>query len=139
MRSLFFGLLVSAFSAWDASRASAIHSITFTSAEREQGGVGAGAKVEPLLSLKGLKSTVYVAEMSPNDNLIVTSADAGADSVVQLWDLKTGKPLLKLSVGMFGIQVAGFSADSSKIIGGGADGSAYVWDATTGRQLAKVA
>jgi WD40 repeat protein/energy-coupling factor transporter ATP-binding protein EcfA2 len=58
---------------------------------------------------------------------------ATAGSTVAVWNARTGRHLLSLGRGPFN-DVA-FSADGSRLAGGGADGVATVWDARSGRRL----
>jgi outer membrane protein assembly factor BamB len=61
-------------------------------------------------------------------------ASAGDNGIVQLWDLTTGKPGLKLEGATDWLLAVAFSPDGKQVAAGGYDGKVYLWDATTGKK-----
>lgn len=61
-------------------------------------------------------------------------ASAGDNAVVQLWDLTTGKPGLKLEGATDWLLAVAFSPDGKQIAAGGHDGKVYIWDVASGKK-----
>jgi len=91
-----------------------------------------------LESFPGLKHPFLVsqAEFSPNGRLLVTCGqnDGFSKCPAQIWDVATGKLLLRLSH-EDGILHASFSPDSRYVATAGEDFTARIWDCTTGAEL----
>jgi WD40 repeat protein len=64
-----------------------------------------------------------------------TLAAAGADNVVQLWDVATGKELRQIKMPPVGLATLLFSPDGKILAVRGAQPTIYLWDATTGKEL----
>jgi tricorn protease-like protein len=74
-----------------------------------------------------------VVAISPDGKLALTGG--AGDTVVRLWDIKTGK-LLKNLNGHFGaVYAVGFSPDSKFGVSGGNDNTDRIWDLNNGQQL----
>jgi WD40 repeat protein len=61
-------------------------------------------------------------------------ASAGDNAIVQLWDLTTGKPGLKLEGATDWLLAVAFSPDGKQVAAGGHDGKVYLWDSATGKK-----
>src|SRR5262249_48285342 len=59
------------------------------------------------------------------------------DPTVRLWDVATGKELLKLEGHTGGTYALAFLPGGKKAISGGADGTIRVWDLETGQELSR--
>jgi WD40 repeat protein len=63
-------------------------------------------------------------------------ASAGDNAVVQLWDVTTGKPGLKLEGAADWLLAVAFSPDGKLVAAGGHEGKVFVWDAASGKKVA---
>jgi len=66
-------------------------------------------------------------------------ASAGDNAIVQLWDLATGKPGLKLMGATDWLLAVAISPDGKQVAAGGHDGKVYLWDVATGKKLVEFA
>jgi WD40 repeat protein len=65
-------------------------------------------------------------------------AAAGEDSVIQLWDPASGKPIRTFAGHTDWIMALAFSADDRLLASGGYDGSIKIWEVATGRKILDV-
>ena len=74
---------------------------------------------------------VYDAEFSPDGSRIVTAQSAsGGDTVqVEIWDARSGTPLMSFQTPFSDVYGAAFSPDGSRIVTADQDGTARIWDA----------
>jgi WD40 repeat protein/transcriptional regulator with XRE-family HTH domain len=91
------------------------------------------------LTLKGHTGPLYSAAFSPDGKRIAT---ASADGTARIWDVNTGKELLRVKGSSYGAgSEAGhawfvaFSPDGNLLATAGGDGVTRIWDASTGQQL----
>lgn len=82
--------------------------------------LGTGRDTQPV---KGLKTSVGRVVFSPDGKRLAT---AGADKVVRVWDVETGKELAALSCPDRVAAVA-FSPDGKSLAAGSKDGSIRIW------------
>jgi WD40 repeat protein/serine/threonine protein kinase len=76
-------------------------------------------------SLRGHSLNVAAVDFSPDGRRLAT---ASADRTVRIWDLGTGREILKLSGGP-NVNTLRFVPDGSRLIGASTDRSIRVWDA----------
>src|SRR5262249_1953218 len=88
-------------------------------------------------SFEAGSAVLNVASFSPDGTRLLT---ASSPPDVRVWDVATGREILKLDLGLknpFGIlSVALFSPDGTRILTGVGGATAQLWDATTGKALA---
>jgi WD40 repeat protein/DNA-binding SARP family transcriptional activator/energy-coupling factor transporter ATP-binding protein EcfA2 len=77
-----------------------------------------------------------IAENMPQYGNGVGSLDrqAGAETV-DIWDTRTGRPLLSVTGATSPVHDVAYSMDGSRIVTGDDDGTAIVWDAHTGKRI----
>jgi WD40 repeat protein len=83
-------------------------------------------------SLRGHADTVWAVAISPDGSRI---ASGGQDSIVKVWDSRSGRARLTLAGHTRQVSCVAFSPDSSRIVSGSVDRSLKVWDASSGRLL----
>jgi TPR repeat protein len=87
------------------------------------------------LQLSGHTQLVLSAEFSPDGRRVVTASD---DGTARIWDVATGRELIRLDGHTAQVEGAVFSPDGRRIVTGSYDYTARVWDAMTGRQLTRL-
>ena len=82
---------------------------------------------------------VYTATFSPDGTRIVAGGSDGVKGKYfsRLWDVASGKELLRLEHGEGELRTIAFSPDGKTVAGGGDYGWARVWDVETGKELKK--
>jgi WD40 repeat protein len=117
-----------------------------------QGQILAVASAGPITASAGVDKKILVSELPAEKvlhtlepgavvrSLALTAdgkvlASAGDDGAVQLWDLATGKPGLKLTGSSDWLFAVAFSADGKAVAAGGVDGQLRLWDAATAKKL----
>jgi WD40 repeat protein len=83
-----------------------------------------------ILSLKGIKDSVYSVAFSPDGKRIVSGSN---DGTLKLWDAQDGHEILALKGPTRVVSVA-FSSDGSRIASAYLDRTVKVWDAATGQE-----
>lgn len=79
------------------------------------------------------ENLVTDATFSPDWQKVIT---ASADKTAQVWDIKTGSPLLKIPIRHEDqVNTAIFSPDGQWVATGSRDGTARVWEAKTGKPI----
>jgi WD40 repeat protein/serine/threonine protein kinase len=85
-----------------------------------------------MLVFSGHSDLLRSATFSPDGLHIVT---ASADKTARIWDVASGRELIRL-IGHTGlVYAARYSPDGSRIVTASADKTARIWDPVTGRQL----
>lgn len=79
---------------------------------------------------KGHCGEIVVANFSTDANYLMTGS---FDSTIQIWDLRTTKPLHTLIGHRAEISNAVFNYTGSKVLSGSLDSTGKVWDMVTGR------
>jgi len=79
----------------------------------------------------------HMLAVSPDGGTLATATYKNA---IQLWDVRTGKPLVSFSNGHMGpVNSVAYSNDGKFIATAGGDGTARLWNATTGKPLHRYA
>jgi WD40 repeat protein/outer membrane protein OmpA-like peptidoglycan-associated protein len=86
-----------------------------------------------LQTFRGHADEVVYAAFSTDESRVIT---ASMDKTARVWDIKTGKQLVRLTGHTATVWSAQFSPDGTRAITAGADGTLRLWDAETGKQLA---
>jgi WD40 repeat protein len=82
--------------------------------------------------LHTLSTEAIVRALAPSpDGKRLASAE---DAVVQLWDVATGKSMMKLTGATESLLCIAFSPDGMRIAAGGYDSKLYTWDVATGKK-----
>jgi RNA polymerase sigma factor (sigma-70 family) len=86
---------------------------------------------------EGHTDGVMVVAFSPDGKRILSGGVCygAGDPTVRLWDVVTGKGLLKLEGHTVGVYSLAFLAGGKKAISGGGDGTIRIWDLATGKEL----
>lgn len=85
-----------------------------------------------MLVFSGHSDQLRSATFSPDGLHIVT---ASADKTARIWDVSSGRELIRL-IGHTGlVHAARYSPDGSRIVTASADQTARIWDSVTGRQV----
>lgn len=91
--------------------------------------------VPRLVAQLGHSTALTDGVVSPDGSLVLT---AGLDGVAILWDVATGRELLRL-VGHEGpVQALSFSPDGKQALTGGFDRSLRFWDVATGEEVRRI-
>src|SRR5262245_54815565 len=86
---------------------------------------------------EGHTDGVMVVAFSPDAKQILSGGVCygAGDPTVRLWDVVTGKELLKLEGHTVGVYSVAFLPGGKKAISGGGDGTIRIWDLATGKEL----
>ena len=84
--------------------------------------------------LRGHRGAVTAVAFSPDEKLLASS---GADNIVKLWDMTTGKELFTLRGHLAAVTSVCFSPDGARLVSG-AGNVVKIWDVTTGKELASL-
>jgi WD40 repeat protein len=93
--------------------------------------------VGEVLCLDGHTDGVGQVALSPDGRYALSAAGwpARRDCTVRLWDITTGKQLLKLEGHTDNVVAAVFTPDGTQALSGSFDGTLRLWDLRTGREL----
>ncbi|RIK88318.1 MAG: hypothetical protein DCC67_00705 [Planctomycetota bacterium] len=86
-----------------------------------------------LRRFEGPQSDVYAAAFSPDGRL---AAAGGAERVLWIWDVATGKTLHRIAGHAGAIQDVAFTPDGRRLVSVGDETLVRVWDVTTGEPVA---
>lgn len=86
--------------------------------------------------LRGHDGAVTQTAFSPDGRLLAT---AGQDAHLMLWDVETGRPVLRLAGHTAQVSRVLFSPDGRRLASASADKTAIVWDASTGAIVHRLA
>jgi RNA polymerase sigma factor (sigma-70 family) len=86
---------------------------------------------------EGHTDGVMVVAFSPDGKRVLSGGVCygDRDPTVRLWDVATGKELLKLEGHTGGTYALAFLPGGKKAVSGGADGTIRIWDLETGKEL----
>jgi RNA polymerase sigma factor (sigma-70 family) len=86
---------------------------------------------------EGHTDGVMVVAFSPDGRQALSGGVCygDGDPTVRLWDVATGKQLLKLEGHTVGVYSLAFLPGGKKAVSGGADGTIRIWDLETGKEL----
>jgi RNA polymerase sigma factor (sigma-70 family) len=86
---------------------------------------------------EGHTDGVMVVAFSPDGKRVLSGAVCyrDRDPTVRLWEVATGKELLKLEGHTEGVYGLAFLPGGEKAVSGGADGTIRIWDLETGKEL----
>ncbi len=86
---------------------------------------------------EGHTDGVMVVAFAPDGKRILSGGACygTGDPTVRLWDVVTGKELLKLEGHTVGVYSLAFLPGGKKAISGGGDGTIRIWDLATGKEL----
>jgi RNA polymerase sigma factor (sigma-70 family) len=89
---------------------------------------------------EGHTDGVMVVAFSPDGKRILSGGACygTGDPTVRLWDVETGKELLKLEGHTVGVYGVAFLPGGKKAISGGGDGTIRIWDLATGKELKRL-
>ena len=76
--------------------------------------------------------TVCCCAVFPDNTRALTGS---ADSTAIVWDVSSGKQLLKLDAHMGGVRCCAVAPDGVHVVTGSEDGTLVVWNVDTGRKL----
>jgi WD40 repeat protein len=94
------------------------------------------AAAQPQLVVQtGHTSTICSLAVAPDGQRALTG---GADKTARLWDVATGREVLRLDGHCQVILSVAISPDGGRLLTGGIDASARLWDAATGKQLLRL-
>src|SRR5262245_7550364 len=90
---------------------------------------------------EGHTDGVMVVAFAPDGKRILSGGVCygGGDPTVRLWDVVTGKELLKLEGHTVGVYSVAFLPGGKKAISGGGEGTIRIWDLATGQELKRYA
>jgi WD40 repeat protein/tRNA A-37 threonylcarbamoyl transferase component Bud32 len=86
--------------------------------------------VGPVRTFEGHTDVVRSAALSRDGRLALSG---GADKVLRLWDVRTGKELRRFEGHQDEIRCVALSADGQRAVSGSADGVVKLWDLAAGR------
>src|SRR6516165_6956135 len=91
----------------------------------------------PVSLFEGHTDGVMVVAFSPDGKQILSGGVCygAGDPTVRLWDVVTGKELLKLEGHTVGVYSVAFLPGGKKAISGGGEGTIRIWDLETGKEL----
>jgi WD40 repeat protein/class 3 adenylate cyclase len=80
---------------------------------------------------------IYNLAFSPDGKTIVAGGFSFArnDTFVPMWEVETGKEILRFPLPLSPVYGISFSPDGKYVFTGGGDGVSYLWDAQTGTKL----
>ena len=106
---------------WDVNEATAQSSLGYRAGQP----IPRVQRMEDLLQLEGHLSWVRSGEVSPDGNAIVS---AGNDTLVAIWDVKSGTMTKRFAGHKTVVADATFSPDQKRIVTAGFDNLALLWD-----------
>jgi WD40 repeat protein len=87
---------------------------------------------EPLI-VRPADPALSDADLDPTEKLLATTGEAGR---VRLWDARSGRLVMTLSVSVRPVRSVRFTSDGKRLITAGDDLKVRIWDVVTGRILA---
>ncbi|MCI0378161.1 MAG: trypsin-like peptidase domain-containing protein, partial [Gemmataceae bacterium] len=90
-------------------------------------------------SLKGHRKYVFAAvhavAFSPDGKMLASASNYREDEGIRLWDIATGKQLLRFEMNKIGVSQIAFSPHGKTLAAGGDDNQVILWDVASGKKL----
>ena len=92
-------------------------------------------QVGEIRHFEGADGEVSAVAFSPDGSQMISG---GADTLIRLWDVKTGKEIRRFAGHAGSVKGVAFSPDGKRILSGSDDKTVRLWDAATGKELRRL-